>query len=162
MSKLIFAWLWLLLAGLSGASAADRCRAQLAQRTAVPNSGWVILTQVFRCSAIDPGELKVVAEDRGSKQRVSILDLNGSADTQVEYLGDNRIQISLPNLVAIKSQANSFGPYQVIYRYLPSNDPEARGNFQRWVGNPIDPIAHKWYEENILNKIQPGVPHAPE
>src|ERR1039458_10720494 len=101
MSKLIFAWLWLLLAGLPGASAADRCRAQLAQRTAVPNSGWVILTQVFRCSAIDPGELKVVAEDRGSKQRVSILDLNGSADTQVEYLGDNRIQISLPNLVAI-------------------------------------------------------------
>jgi hypothetical protein len=160
MLNIFFASLWLLFSGLSIASAADHCGPELAERVAIPNSRWVVSTQVFRCSATDPGELEVVAEDFGSKRRVSILYLNGSVDTHVEYLGGDRIQISLPNLVAIKSQGRSFGPYQITYRYLPSDDPQARESFQRWVKNPKDPIANKWAEDNIVDKIQPGIPRS--
>jgi hypothetical protein len=159
MSKVLAIYLAALgLYGWSNSVAAARCGPELAERVAVPNSGWVVSTEAFRCSAIDPGELEVFAEELASKQRVKLLILNGMAETHVKYLGDNQVQISLPNLVAIKLQEFSFGSYDVTYRYLPSDDPNARANFQRWVANPQDPTANKWYEENILNKFHSGVP----
>lgn len=152
--------LCIILASPSTAAIAARCGPELAERVAIPDSPWIVLTQVFRCSAIDPGELEIVAEDPQTNQHVDLLVLNGEADSHVEYMGNHHIQISLPNLVAIKSQKFSFSTYEVTYRYLPSDDPEARSNFEKWIQNPKDPAANKWYEENILNKIQPGVPRA--
>ena len=152
--------LCIVLASLSTAAIAARCGPELAERIAIPDSLWIVSTLVYRCSAIDPGELEIVAEDPQTNQRVNLLVLNGESDSHVEYIGNHHIRISLPNLVAIKSQKFSFGPYEITYRYLPSDDPEARSNFEKWIQNPKDPAANKWYEENILNKIQPGVPRA--
>jgi hypothetical protein len=158
----LVACLWFIVSSVTAGISADRCGPDLAERVTVPNSGWIVLTEAFRCSAIDPGELQVIAEDVETRQRVNILILNGISDTHVEYLDDHRVQVSLPNLVAIKLQRFSFGRYHVTYRYLPSDDPDMRTNFQRWITNPRDPIANKWYEDNIRNKIQSGVPRAPK
>ena len=133
---------------------------ELAESVAVPNSEWVVLTQVFRCSAMDGGALEIFAEDVKTKQHVTILYLNSEEDTHVEILGDDHIQISLPNLVHIKSQAFSVGPYEITYKYLPSNDPEARAIYTKWLEDPSDPVASSWVEENIWSKNQPGVPVA--
>lgn len=138
-------------------SAVARCGPELAERVIIPKSDWVIVTEAFRCSAVDPGELEIYAEDRTKKKRTDLLILNGVEDTHVEYLGSNAIQISLPNLVSIKSQRTSFEGYLVEYHYLPHDDPEARRQYKNWIANPTDPQAHQWYEENILNKIIPGM-----
>jgi putative component of membrane protein insertase Oxa1/YidC/SpoIIIJ protein YidD len=150
----------LILVGARDIPLAARCGPELAERVAMPDSSWVVVTQVFRCSAIDPGGMEIVAEDKETGQRVDLLVLNGEEDSQVEYVGPHRVQITLPNLVAIKSQKFSFGAYDITYRYLPADDPEARLNFQKWVENPKDPAANKWYEENILSKFHPAVPGA--
>jgi len=134
------------------------CGPDLAERLAIPDSPWIVFTQAYRCSAIDRGEMDIIAEDSQTKQQVKLLVLD-EEESHVEYIGDHRIRISLPNLVAIRSQKFSFGPYEVTYQYLPFDDPEARANFVKWVKHPDDPAASKWAEENILNKIQPGVPH---
>jgi hypothetical protein len=104
--------------------------------------------------------MEIVAEDKETGQHVDLLVLNGEADSHVEYVGPRHVQITIPNLVAIKSQKFSFGAYDITYRYLPADDPEARSNFQKWVENPKDPAANKWYEDNILSKFHPGVPGA--
>jgi len=133
------------------------CGPDLAERVAVPDSPWIVFTQVYRCSALDTGEMDIIAEDSQTKQQVKLLVVD-EVESHVEYIGDRHIRISLPNLVAIKSQKFSFGPYEVTYQYLPFDDPEARANYARWIENPNDPAANKWYEDNILTRIQPGVP----
>ena len=135
------------------------CGPDLAERVAIPDSPWIVFTQAYRCSAIDTGEMDIIAEDSQTKQQINILVLDDEAESQVEYIGDHRIRVSLPNLVVIRSQDFSFGPYEVTYQYLPFDDPEARANFVRWIKHPDDPAANKWGEENIVNKVQPGVPH---
>jgi hypothetical protein len=106
--------------------------------------------------------LLAAAYDRRVSHRALETILNGVEDTHVEYLGDNRVQISLPNMVAITSQRFSFGPYQITYRYLPSDDPEERANYQRWIKNPDDPVATKWSEDNMRSKMHFGLPHPNE
>jgi len=140
------------------AATAGLCGPDLAERVAVPDSPWIVFTQVYRCSAIDTGEMDIIAEDSQTKQQGKLLVLDDEEESHVEYIGDHHVRISLPNLVVIRSQKFSFGPYEVTYQYLPFDDPEVRANFVRWVKNPNDPAANKWYEENILNRIQPGVP----
>ena len=159
-TKFLAAYLSALVAGLSTSVLAARCGPELAERVPVSDSSWIVLTEVYRCSTIDPGQTEVVAEDVRSKERVKILLLNEEVDARVEYLGNRRIRISLPNMVDIKLQEFALGPYEISYRYLPADDPGERSSYQKWVRNPTDPAANEWYEKHILSKIQPGVPRS--
>lgn len=153
--------LWFAIGALALSSSACSCP-ELDERVEIPNSVWVVSTEGTSCGALDSGSLTVFATDIESKRRIDLLVLGADEQTHVEYLGGNHVQISLPNLTSIRLQAFSFGPYQVTYKYIPSDNPEARANYQRWVANPQDPIAKKWYEDNIEGRMHSGIPHAPE
>jgi hypothetical protein len=162
MPKTAAAFLWRVIGILSIVLLAACCGPELDERVAIPGSRWIVSTQLWSCSAFDPGQIEIFAEDSESQKRVSLLVLDGAEDTHVEYLGANRIQISLPNLVAITSQQFSFGPYKIIYRYLPHDDPEERANYKKWIENPNDPAAKKWSDANIQRNMHPGVPRPNE
>jgi len=138
-------WLGIVLAIFPFLSTAGCCAflTTTTQSVALPDSQWKVITQECSTSALDSGVVEIFAEDAESNQRITLLFLIHIDDTHVEYLGDHRVQISLNNLSEIESQAFSFGPYEVTYRYLPIDDPEARANFQNWYKNPHDPISDK-------------------
>ncbi len=162
MPKRLATFPWLVIASLPMACLAACCGPELDERVQIPNSQWVVSTQLFSCGGLDGGRIEIFAEESASKERVDILELGFADHTHVEYLGDNRVQISLPNLALIESQHFSFGPYKIIYLYLPSDDPEERANYQRWLKNPNDPAAKKWHEENIMDKFHPAAPRPNE
>ena len=156
VAKTLARFLWRAVGSVPMACLAACCGSQIEERVQIPDSQWVVSTQIFSCGGLDGGRLEIFAEDSASKERVDILALGSADDTHVEYLGGNRVQISLFNLAIIKSQRFSFGPYQVTYRYLPRDDPEERANYQRWLSNPNDPVAKKWHDETIMDKFYPA------
>jgi hypothetical protein len=160
--KAFATYAYVAILGLLTGSAAWRCGPELAERIAVSDSRWVVITEAYSCSAVDPGKLVIFAEDLGSHERVNLLELNAEDDTHVEDLGSRRIQISLSNLVDIKSQAFAFGPYEVTYRYLPFDDPDTRRRYQELVKNPQDPALNKWLDDYFAGKSRPDIPRAPD
>ncbi len=154
------AFVWIAIAAL--VTKACTCGPVPDDRVEIPNSNWFVGSEIYSCGAADAGELHVFGANAEAKRRIELLDISGVENINIEYLGGNHIQITLPNLIDIRSQAFSFGPYQVTYKFLPSDDPEARANYLKWLNNPEDPAAKKWHENTIDSQMHAGAPHAPE
>jgi hypothetical protein len=160
MARAGMAFVWIAIAAL--VNKACSCGPVPDDRVDIPNSNWFVASEIYSCSAADAGELLVFATNIEAKRHIELVDISGVENINIEYLGGNHIQITLPNLIDIRSQVFSFGPYQVTYKYLPSDDPKARANYLKWLINPEDPAAKKWHENTIESQMHSEVPHAPE
>ena len=99
------------------------CRTETAERVDIPENAWVVVTEVSRCSVVDPGQLQVYGENTQSKEKRPILALSTEEDTHVEYHPEGYLTITLPNLVEITFQSDQLDKYKIEYRYLPKDDP---------------------------------------
>src|SRR5271166_2068258 len=138
---------WALILGI--AFAGPPCGPEPAERVDIPGSTWVILTQVYRCSVVDPGRLEIVAQNTRSNEKQPILTLNAEEDTHVEYHPEGYLTVTLPNLVEITSQADRFNRYRIEYNYVPKDDPGERSKYVYWLHHPNDPDADAWCRQHL-------------
>ncbi len=132
------------------------CRTETAERVDIPENAWVVVTEVSRCSVVDPGQLQIYGENTQSKEKRPILALSTEEDTHVEYHPEGYLTITLPNLVEITFQSDQLDKYKIEYRYLPKDDPVERRNYVRWLHHPHEPDADAWCRKHLL---MPGIPH---
>lgn len=145
---------WALLLGL--VFTGPFCGPEQAERVVIPGSAWTIVTQVYRCSVVDPGRLEIIAQDTRSNEKRPILTLSTEEDTHVEYHPEGYLTITLPNLVEITSQADRLDRYSIEYNYVPKDDPGERSQYVYWLHHPNDPDADAWCREHL--RIQRGAP----
>lgn len=125
------------------------CGPEQAERVGIPGSAWIIVTQVYRCSVMDPGRLEVFAQNTHSNKRQPILTLNTEENTHVEYRPEGYLAITLPNLVEITYQVDRFDHYRIEYRYVPKDDPGERSKYVYWLHHPNDPDADAWCRKHL-------------
>jgi hypothetical protein len=125
--------------------AAPQCQTELAERVKIPDSDWVVLTEVFKCGRLitKPGLMKIIAEDAVTHQRVELIKFGEETESTV-VITNHEIVITVPNLVDIISAVSVFQDYTVSFRFTPKDVPEERRNYQFWVHNPSDPRAKEW------------------
>jgi hypothetical protein len=115
-------------------------------QVSIPNSPWVVLTEVYACSAID-GSTKIVAENRETHERRDLVVFGGEFEADVTLRDDNEIVVTTTNLVDIESKVDNFGKYRILFEFMPKDDPEERKNYQFWAHHPDDPRAQEWYHK---------------
>jgi len=152
-------WLKPLHWGLAAIAAAwiglGCCGTDLAETVPIPDSEWVVLTEVYGCSALDRGSMKIVAENQKTHERIDLVTFPGGAyESSVAVAGPEEIVVTLPNLVEFERKAERFGKYEVSISFAPKDDPEERRNYQLWLHHPSDPHAQQWHQRLMARSVE--------
>jgi hypothetical protein len=121
----------------------------------VAQSPWVVDTWGQACGFGVSGGMEIRALNEKTQETKTIATLSDITVITVSSDEPNSLTITLPNLVDMTDAAAQFGDVKVLYKFTPSDDPEARTHFQRWKHHPDDPQARDWYCRNIFAKMDP-------
>lgn len=118
----------------------------------VSRSDWVIDTWGQACGFVTGG-MEIRAVNEKTQETDTITELPDIPTVGMSSDEPNRLMITLPNLVVISSSKTQIGDVRIVYRFTPTDDPEARVSYQKWRQNPDNEQARAWYCQNILAKM---------
>jgi hypothetical protein len=118
----------------------------------IPGSDWTVERWLAACGMGISGPIEIRAIN-SKKEAVIVAVIDAPANTSLSINGSNDLVITLPNLVDIRDEKQDFGEVKVVYNFQPRDDPDERAKFQRFIRNPNDPDAKKWYCDNVASKM---------
>ena len=110
-------------------------------------TAWIVVVEFSSCDMFDRGRTEILAINQANNERIMLASFDDLATVQLRSLDDRKIEISLPNETDLMSIHPSVEGYQIAYRFLPRDDPEARANYQKFLRNPDDPALREWYRQ---------------
>ena len=145
-----------LVIAVQGFGLGGDCHVDVADR--VSNLEWLVELRLARCSAIG-GTSTVVAQNLSDHHEYTVAIINDvDSEIGVAISKENVITVTMPNMIDIVEQRNKLENLDVIYKFLPYDNPEERRMYQFWIHHPDDPAADSWFKLNVEKKINGPLP----
>jgi hypothetical protein len=100
------------------------CETATAERVSLPGTAWSIVTEVFRCSALDGGFMTIVALNPRTKARIKLFTVDSEALSHTIPTTDGITELVADDFHVVQL-SDGFGPYKATLQLMPANEIDA-------------------------------------